>query len=104
MRLIDAEQTAKNFKDVSVRQKYEELKIDGRLTVGEVIDAVIIDLMGSGLVGEELAPTVPAIPMERIKQLREEIKGYKHGNGNIYDCALNKSVEFIDNMIKEYSE
>ena len=54
-------------------------------------------------------PTIPAIPMERIKQLREEIERSKPTNpdfkwykGEIIQA--NKDLELIDNMIKEYSD
>ena len=37
---------------------------------------------------------------EGIKQAREEIKHYEHGNGNMYTCGLNKAVEILDKLIE----
>ena len=50
-------------------------------------------------------PTVPAIPMERIKQLREEIEQKAWGQPR-YEMIFTKGevLELIDNMIKEYSD
>ena len=70
----------------------------------ETVMVALDDIAVSVLMTIEEQPVVPAIQIDRIKQLREEIKTYKHGNGNIYTCALNKSVELIDNMLKEYGE
>ena len=61
-------------------------------------------------------PTIPAIPMERIKQLREEMKDvsfshyFEMGEYIGEDTKkweilkLQRALEFIDNMIKEYSK
>ena len=52
----------------------------------------------------EASPTVPAIPIERIKQLREEmrnIKDFDVVNGGLYVREFDV-VELIDAMIKEY--
>ena len=53
-------------------------------------------------------PTVFAIPMERIKQLREEIEqlklvGYATVDGK-RQIASRAVFDLLDNMIKEYSE
>lgn len=58
MRLIDADAFVRFLKDTAIRQKYENLNIDGSLTVSDVIDAVISDLDGTGLDGFKNAPTV----------------------------------------------
>ena len=52
-------------------------------------------------------PTVPAIPLERIKQLREEIAKVWHTRPrNRYEEGKKDEavacMELIDNMIKEY--
>lgn len=44
---------------------------------------------------------VKAIPLDKVKQTRAEIKTYKHGNGNMYTCGLNKAVEILDKLIAE---
>lgn len=54
------------------------------------------------------APTVPAIPIDRIKQLREETKqlqlvGYATVDGK-RQIASRAVLELIDNMIKEYEQ
>ena len=58
MRLIDADAFADYIKKASLDQKYEDLKIDGLLTVADVLDAVVAELDGSGLDGYKNAPTI----------------------------------------------
>ena len=58
MRLIDADAFVQFLKDTVIRQKYENLKIDGLLTVADVIGAIISDLDGTGLDGFKNAPTI----------------------------------------------
>lgn len=58
MRLIDADAFAEFLADVSQRQKYEDLKVDGLLTVADVLDAVISELKGTGIEGFKNAPTI----------------------------------------------
>lgn len=41
-----------------------------------------------------------AIPLDKVKQARAKIKTYKHGNGNMYTCGLNKAVEILDKLIE----
>ena len=53
-------------------------------------------------------PTIPAIPMERIKQLREDVEqlklvGYATVDGK-RQIASRAVFDLLDNMIKEYSE
>ena len=36
-----------------------------------------------------------------LEEIKAEIKEYKHGNGNMFTCGMNKAVEIIDNHIKE---
>lgn len=53
------------------------------------------------------APTVPAIPMERIKEARDEIErnAYPivHGvNNHDMGMTINGIFQVVDNMIKEY--
>lgn len=43
---------------------------------------------------------VKAVPLDNVKQARAEIKTYKHGNGNMYTCGLNKAVEILDKLIE----
>ena len=60
MRLIDADAFVQFLKDTVIRQKYENLKIDGRLlTVVDVIEAVISDLDGTSLDGFKNATIEP---------------------------------------------
>ena len=42
--------------------------------------------------------------IKEIKEARDEIKRYKHGNGNTYTCGLNKAVEKLDKLIAEIEE
>ena len=87
MRLIDAD-----------KLKIDSLSYHGRVCVSQ---SQIAD-----------APTVPAIPLERIKQLREEILnlvGYQEGIdtmgvGDDIMISWVKTLDKLDNMIKEYSE
>jgi len=60
MRLIDADAFAKTLRDISKRQKYEELltKKDGFPTVADVIEAICQDLDGTAIYGFKNAPTV----------------------------------------------
>lgn len=58
VRLIDADAFVQFLKDVVKRQEYENLKIDGLLTVADVIEAIISDLDGTGLDGFKNAPTI----------------------------------------------
>ena len=60
MRLIDADEFAKTLRDISKRQKYEELltKKDGFPTVADVIEAICQDLDGTAIYGFKNAPTV----------------------------------------------
>ena len=58
MRAIDADAFAEFLKDAIKRQKYEDLKIDGLLTVADVIEAVISELDGTSLAGLKNAPTI----------------------------------------------
>lgn len=58
MRLIDADAFTEFLKDTVKRQKYEDLKIDGSLTVADVIEAVISELDGTSLDGFKNAPTI----------------------------------------------
>ena len=57
-RLIDADAFADRIKSIIERQGYDDSIIDGCLTVGEVLNAVIADLKGMTLYGYEDAPTV----------------------------------------------
>ena len=58
MRLIDADAFAIFLKDAIKRQEYEDTKIDGLLTVADVIEAVISELDGTSLDGFKNAPTI----------------------------------------------
>lgn len=49
---------ADRIKSIIERQGYDDSIIDGCLTVGEVLNAVIADLKGMTLYGYEDAPTV----------------------------------------------
>lgn len=62
MRLIDADAFAEFLKDAVKRQKYEDTKIDGFLTVADVIEAVISELDGASLDGFKNAPTIEPEP------------------------------------------
>ena len=57
-RLIDADALANTLRDVSKRQKYDKLFSDNVLSVGDVFDAIIADLEGTGINGYKLIPTV----------------------------------------------
>lgn len=57
-RLIDADKFAETLKEVSIRQGYDKLFSDNILSVGDVFDAIAVDLMGEGLDKYKLAPTV----------------------------------------------
>jgi len=57
-RLIDADALANTLRDVSKRQKYDKLFSDNVLSVGDVFDAIIADLEGTGTNGYKLIPTV----------------------------------------------
>lgn len=57
-RLIDADAFSHFITDTIKRQEYENLKIDGLLTVADVLEAVISDLKGTGLDGFDNAPTI----------------------------------------------
>ena len=63
MRLIDADAFTEFLKETIKQQKYEDTKIDGLLTVADVIEAVISELDGTSLDGFKNAPTVNAEPM-----------------------------------------
>lgn len=58
MRLIDADAFIEFMKDAVKQQKYEDIKIDGLLTVADVIEAVISELDGTSLAGFKNAPTI----------------------------------------------
>ena len=58
MRLIDADAFAEFLQEAIKQQKYEDLKIDGLLTVSDVIEAVISELEGTSIVGFKNTPTV----------------------------------------------
>lgn len=58
MRAIDGDAFAEFLKDAVKQQKYEEVKIDGLLTVADVIEAVISELDGTSLDGFKNAPTI----------------------------------------------
>lgn len=58
MRLIDADAFAAFIKDAIKKQKYEDLKVDGLLTVADVLEAVVSELDGTSLDGLKNAPTV----------------------------------------------
>ena len=62
-RLIDADAFAKKLNEVSVRQRYEDVRINRLCTVADVLEAVTHDLKGTALSGFELTPTV--IPAEK---------------------------------------
>lgn len=56
-RLIDADAFISKIEDVSKRHKYENLRVDGILTVDDVLKAVIESLQNEGL-AEGDAPTI----------------------------------------------
>jgi hypothetical protein len=58
MRAIDADALAEFLKDAVKRQKYDDLNIDGLLTVADVIEAIISELNGTSLDGFKNAPTI----------------------------------------------
>ena len=58
MRAIDADAFAEFLKDAVKRQKYDDLNIDGLLTVADVIEAIISELNGTSLAGFKNAPTI----------------------------------------------
>ena len=58
MRAIDADALAEFLKDAVKRQKYDDLNIDGLLTVADVIEAIISELNGTSLNGFKNAPTI----------------------------------------------
>ena len=58
MRLIDADAFAEFLKDAVKRQKYDDLNIDGLLTVADVIEAIISELDGTSLARFKNAPTI----------------------------------------------
>lgn len=66
-RLIDADAFIAMMKDVTERQKYEELLIDDCLTVDDVFDAIIESLQNEGL-AEGDSPTI----IEADKAERED--------------------------------
>ena len=51
---------------MSVRQKYEDLKIDHRCTVADVLTSLTHDLKGTALLGYELCPTIIEADKEGI--------------------------------------
>jgi len=57
-RLIDADAFADKIKEVSLRHRYEDLKLNRICTVADVLNAVTHDLKGTALNGYELCPTV----------------------------------------------
>ena len=58
MRAIDADAFAEFLKDAVKQCKYEDTKIDGLLTVADVIEAIISELNGTSLAGFKNAPTI----------------------------------------------
>ncbi len=44
------------------------------------------------------------VKVEQIKEVRDKIKHYEHGNGNMFTCGLNKAVEMLDELIAENEE
>ena len=91
MRLIDADEI-----------KYQEgCFVDKQLNPIPIIHKVAtIEML------RDWTPTVPAIPLERIKQLREEIEqlklvGYATVDGK-RQIAIRAVFDLLDNMIKEY--
>ena len=57
-RLIDADALADKLQEVSVMQRYEDVKIDHRCTVADVLTSLTHDLKGTALSGYELCPTI----------------------------------------------
>ena len=57
-RLIDADALADKLQEVSVIQRYEDVKIDHRCTVADVLTSLTHDLKGTALLGYELCPTI----------------------------------------------
>lgn len=76
MRLIDADAFAQFLKDAIKKQEYENLKIDGCLTVAEVIYAVISELDGTSLDGYKNAPTIK--PERNYDEWCLDCKEYDH--------------------------
>ena len=76
MRLIDADAFAQFLKDAIKKQEYENLKIDGRLTVAEVIYAVISELDGTSFDGYKNAPTIK--PERNYDEWCLDCKEYDH--------------------------
>ena len=74
MRLIDADALSKTLRDISKRQKYEDLltKKDGFPTVADVIEAICQDLDGTSIWGFDDAPTVEERQSGRWKELIDE--------------------------------
>lgn len=58
MRLIDADAFIDFLRSESKARRYENLKIDGLLTVENVLEAVISELDGTALDGYKNAPTI----------------------------------------------
>lgn len=106
MRAIDADAFAEFLKDTVKRQKYENTKIDGLLTVADVIEAVISELDGTSFVGFKNAPT---IELQRkkgkwlFKERREpvyDLSGVKTW-GIAYMCS---ECGFIHTVIEDFGQ
>ena len=96
MRLIDADAFAEFLKDAVKRQKYEDIKIDGLLTVADVIEAVISELDGTSLDGFKNNPTIEP----QLDEWCESCKEYDHQN---HSCPrFNRVIrETLDDVRKD---
>ena len=110
MRLIDGEQLYNEL------QELEDLAMKRQLDTPSTINGALspMYIRYSAQTNERTAlkykvadaPTIPAIPMERIKQLREEIEKLPNRNPSYHypDDLVDRedTLELIDDMIKEY--
>jgi hypothetical protein len=46
-------------------------------------------------------PNADVVERSKIDKAIEEIQSYKHGNGNMFTCGLNKAIEILKRNIGE---
>ena len=70
----------------------------------ETVMVALDDIAISVLMTIEEQPVVPAIQIDRIKQLRERValEKFSYSEGSDYCEGIMQAVNFIDNMLKEY--
>ena len=107
MRLIDSEKLIERMNNAEENFKADHIEAISSDDGDPFVDGVLSGVFSTRSM-VTIAPTIPAIPMERIKQLREEIEKLPNRNPSYHypDDLVDRedTLELIDDMIKEYSE